>query len=159
MIGMVCVRILLQLAVGGYLIAGILLTPPTSAQEHNSGDQPKSPQSSETKEQAAPKPPPGSPDGEQPVKTDWSNSPCDQRQNHDEADLCEQRRLSKDTEDTIQGRPTTHPSVFSIIGVSGLRDGWFMASISKYHRSSHSGHPIPPHSLHSRCHTFICFAL
>jgi hypothetical protein len=34
-------------------------------------------------------------------KADWTNTKCGQPQTHDEADLCEQRRMAKSAEDTV----------------------------------------------------------
>jgi hypothetical protein len=90
-----------HVAVRGCLIAiFIFCCSALHAQENNSQQQPEAAPTNSTQENSAQNSPlPG--EREQTVKTDWGNPECGQAQSHDEADLCEQRRMAKAAEDAV----------------------------------------------------------
>jgi len=87
---------LLIIAVGGCLIA--LLSFALSSEEHQPQQQAYAQQASTEHRQAASGSAQLSVNREDPIKTDWSKPECDNPKGHDEADLCEQRRMSKAAE-------------------------------------------------------------
>jgi hypothetical protein len=95
---------LYHVAVRGCLIAALSVPLSGLAQEDEPQDQREAGQSRDAKEQANP-----SHFGsisriereEKKKEPDWNSPKCDQPQTHDEADLCEQRRMSKAAEDAL----------------------------------------------------------
>lgn len=91
----------------GCLIAVVVfLSAALHAQENNAEKQRETP----TTQQTQPKPSqplpitvvgPISLEREKAVEPDWNKTDCNKPQNHDEADLCEQRRMAKAAEDTV----------------------------------------------------------
>jgi hypothetical protein len=93
---------MIRIAAVCLLIAAIFAAP-VLAQEDKTEQQPKAEQADKTNQQAAPQtwqlrlrf------EREKSVETNWSKPNCDQPQNHEEADLCEQRRMSEAAQKTV----------------------------------------------------------
>lgn len=99
---MPCGDWLYRLAIRGCLIVALLFPlAGLLAQEDKPAEQPKTDQPSEAVEQPTSKPAAIPSDRPQSSDADWAKPKCENPQSHDEADLCEQRRMSKASEDSV----------------------------------------------------------
>jgi hypothetical protein len=90
-----------HVAVRRCLIVALFVIP-ALAQENKTGNQAQTTEAQATKNQAGPSPGRFLLEwGKEKDNTDWGKPKCNQPQSHDEADLCEQRRMSKAAEDAV----------------------------------------------------------
>jgi hypothetical protein len=91
-----------NIALGG-CVAALLFAPfALSAQENKAKQKNQAKQPQAEQKAPAPQPPPAPAiDGPKPVETDWNKVECAKPKNHDEADLCEQRRMSQAAENGV----------------------------------------------------------
>jgi hypothetical protein len=83
------------------LLAAAIFAASALAQEDKPAEQPKTDQPNEAVQQPTHQTWPLPPDRPQSADADWAKPKCENPQSHDEADLCEQRRMSKAAEDTV----------------------------------------------------------
>jgi hypothetical protein len=104
-----------KFALGGCLSAPLFFPVALSAQENNAKQQTDIQQSPTAQQTPAPEPTPSvGIDRPKPVETDWKKVECTEPKGHDEADLCEQRRMSQAAEKTV-----TLNAVQIALGVAG----------------------------------------
>jgi hypothetical protein len=93
---------LYKFALGGCLAALLIFPTLASDKENNAPQKAQTQKTDEGQQTPAPQPPPlPAIDGEKPVETDWNKVECAKPKNHDEADLCEQRRMSQAAENGV----------------------------------------------------------
>jgi hypothetical protein len=95
-----------NIALGG-LLAGLLFASAVSAQENEPAQKAQAPQPQQTEQRPA-RPlsvtvtGPVSIEREKSVEPNWKKPSCDAPQNHDEADLCQQIRMSEAAESSVR---------------------------------------------------------
>lgn len=109
-----------NVAVRGCLIAAIVFVSGSLHAENDAGKQPEAAQAQQNKQNpAAPLSvmisSPVSIEREKTVEPDWNKTECGKAQSHDEADLCEQRKMAKAAKQTV-----TLNKIQVWIGAAGL---------------------------------------
>lgn len=96
-------EIVLGFLIASVFWAGILAwqSQQNSYAQDQSQQQKQTPQPDAAEQQTTAQPLRLPSNGEQAIKTNWGNPECSKPQNHDEADLCEQRRMAKAAEDAV----------------------------------------------------------
>lgn len=98
---MSCRYWLYNFAIGGILVAAVLVLLFWSGQTDNRYQQSGASPPQQAQQNATADPALAMVGAEGTVETDWNSPKCGQPKSHDEADLCEQRRMAKAAEDSV----------------------------------------------------------